>query len=324
MKLFTIDAYQALRVGRTQSYDDYRSLAKSRRAIAMSEEDFMKAMEGEDEDEDENEEPDEDEDENKVDSNDDDEETEKSVVSVDELLKSIQDYETAEAGLTANPASREAVLAEKFRAGTLTKSEQEELGQLWAPGRASAAGGDGLRKSLTERLVDADPDSAALIDASDILKSFVNQVENAIRDTGTAIERDSLINRNLLKAQGALIKSVAGVIADQQRLIKSQQVVMDEMGRRLGVLERQPVVRKSMGVDPRDIRPRPGQPGSAGGQLLKSQVQQGLRALTVKAAEAGDDVALDRLAHASARFESDGHIAPNIAQAIRAELGLAG
>lgn len=301
-------AYRKAKGGKDMSYEDYMKACKAEGMAAMGAEDYSKAEQdylsaqpggglGKSE-----------------------------TIDSDALIKAIDDYETMEEALTQAGGSRESILTAKMKDGTITKSEQQELGRIWS-GDQSGGEAEPLSKSLLQRIEEDDAEAAKLIDASDLLKSLVGQTNEALDDMGRTIEREGLNTRNLLGAQGQLLKSTAHVLAQQSTLIKSQQVVISEMGRRLGVLEGEPVVRKSQGSDPRDVRPRDATQRGAGGRgegedtLTKSQVQQGLSSLVKKADAAGDEQAIDRLVTATALYESTGRIHPNIAGAIRMELG---
>jgi hypothetical protein len=317
-KMMSYKAYHAAKGGKGMSYEDYAKMAKGKGMSCMGKAEYDACMSKAEEAEDMDEEEDEDE------GGEDMEMSRKSEVSAHDLLKAINDYETVENALSVSGQSREAYLTERYRQGMISKSEQAELGAIWSGDRQGDT--DTLSKSLSDRIEDADPDAAGLIDASDFLKSLVEQTNEALDDISARVERDGNSTRNFLAAQGQLLKSTAMVLAEQDRLIKSQQAVMEALGSRLGVLEAQPVIRKSRGADPRDVRVRGtdlgrgSQPG--GNALSKSEVAQGFRALIEKAASAGDDMAMDRLTHATALYESTGSIQPNIAGAIRMELGL--
>ena len=239
----------------------------------------------------------------------------KSEVDADELMKAIDAYETVSDALVEAGGSRESFLHSKMKNGTISKSEQVELGRLWSGDDGSS--GEPMRKSLSE-YIEEDDNNAQLINASDFLKSMVEGVEGGLNDLSIVIERESGVTRNLLSAQGTLIKSVATVI-------RGQQIVIDEMGRRLGVVEGQPFVRKSRGADPRDVHPRPQNSGGRGdagqNQLTKAEVVVGLRRLIKKADKASDSAAMDQIIHATALFENSGEIKPNMIAAVRMELG---
>jgi hypothetical protein len=316
-KHMTYKAYRKAKGGKEMSYEDYKKNATEGGMSYMNGKDYSKAED--DENGNENAAADKDDDQD-----DEEEGAEKSeTLDATDLMKAIGDYETLEESLTMSGGSRESMLTDKMREGTITKSEQQELGRIWS---GNANGDEQLNKSLTERIEAADPDAAGLIDASDFLKSLVDETNGALSGISATVERDGRTTRNLLAGQGQLLKATAQVLSNQNALIKSQQVVINEMGRRLGVLEGEPVIRKSQGADPRDVAPRhPGQGGGRGGDpnaLTKSQVQQGLRGLMLKAAAANDDSAIDNLSHATALYESNGRIHPNIAGAIRMELGI--
>lgn len=317
-KTMSFEDYKKACKGGEMTYKGYVAMAKGGGKAYMSPEEYQKAENGGDDDEME--------DGGGGEGGDEEEDTEKALIDASDLMKAIGDYEIVEAALNAGPLTREAVLTTKMREGTISKSEQAELGAIWANGGGDDAG-DTLSKSLMDAIEDDDPDAAAMVDASDFLKSLVNGVNETLTDVRDSVLRDSETTRQLLRGQGTLIKSLAGVVASQDEIIKSQNKVMREMGRRLGVLESQPVVRKSQGADPRDVQARNpgGDLGRGDGdpaQLTKSMVFQGINSLLAKAEQAGDDVAIDRLAHASSLLETSGQVAPNILAAVKRELGV--
>ena len=250
----------------------------------------------------------------------------KADVAASDLLKAIGDYESTASALGEAGGSRQSYLTQRLSDGTITKSEQTELGRILSgDGDTSAPSGEPLRKSFGDQLRDADPNATELVDVSPFLKSLVTQTDVAITQLGNNIEREGMATRNLLAAQGTLLKSTAGALSQTLTLVKSQQAIIDEMGRRLGMVEQQPLVRKSHGVDPRDTRQRnPGKPPPRGGegsqQLTKSQVQQAYRELIQKADALGDTAAIERLVHASALLESANQIQPNMMAAVQAHI----
>lgn len=251
----------------------------------------------------------------------------RGILKAEQLLKAIGDYEVVEAAATAGELDRESVLKAKLDEGVITKAEQQELGQLWAGLTDPVAQGhEPLRKSIDQLIDDDDdPDAAEMRDASPFLKSLtasINDTLSAVRDD---VLRDGTTTRTLLRGQGALIKSMGHVMAEQEELIKSQGEIIGALGARLGVLERQPVVRKSQGSDPRDVRGRQlgggsigGESGGASNKLSKAQVFQGMEALLQKASDARDEAAMDKLIHGISMFESTGQIDRRVLAAVHA------
>jgi hypothetical protein len=237
----------------------------------------------------------------------------KADVTVPDLLKALADYDATEQALAkaGGGASRESYLKARLDATTITKSERVELGRLWA----GDDGGEPVRKSLTEAVTDADEGAKEMVDASPFLKGLVDGIDGRIEDVTSTVVQDGRATRELLKAQGGLIKGLVQHVAMQDGVIKA-------LSEKLGVVAKQPAVRKSVGSDPRDVREPRGGGGDPAGKLTKGQVDRALMDL-VKAADAvGDTTAVDRLVNATARFETDGHIAPNIYAAVKQHLGV--
>jgi len=263
------------------------------------------------EEEEQDEEPEEDED-----------EAEKSV-SAEDLMKAIGDYEAVEAALTEAGGDRESLLKAKLEDGVISRAEQIELGQLWA-GLGDAKNDEQIHKSLTSSITADYPDAEQLFDASEFLDSLVKSLDSSLGEIRSELVRDGENTRNFLRAQGSLLKSVGRVIHHQDKLIKSQQTVIREMGHRLGVLEKEPVVRKSRGADPRDVRFRTGDLGrgdSSPAQISKAEVFEGLNQMAKSASAKGDEAAMDVIVHATSKFESTGQIAPHVLAAVRSQLG---
>jgi hypothetical protein len=312
-KQMSYKGYKGAADGDDMTYKGYVAMAKGGGKPYMSPEEYKKAEQdfvgAEDKDDDD-------------DDDDKDDDAEKSLVDASDLMKAIGDYEVVEEAVTLGGNTRESVLTAKFNAGTISKSEQAELGTIWAGDDDYE---DTLHKSLLDVIEDDDPDAAAMVDASDFLKSLVNGVNTTMGAIRDDFLRDGENTRQLLRGLGALTKSMGGVIAGQDELIKSQNVVLTEMGKRLGVLESEPVVRKSMGADPRDVKVRPPAGGGRGDgeedRLTKAMAFQAINSMLDKADKAGDDVAIDRLSHASTLLESTGQMQPNILAAVKQELG---
>lgn len=271
--------------------------------------DFMDDDEGDDEEEEEEEDEDEGEDMEQS------RKARKSMITASDLLKSIDAYDATDRALREGGTSRESFLTAKFDAGTLTKSERRELGRIWASNDDDVDHSDNLHKSLYD-IVSDDDDTGALVDASDFLKSLVSGVDTRMTSVADEVSRQGRATRELLKAQGSLVKSLAGIVAQQDQIIKA-------LGDRLGVVESTPAPRRSVSARQQNVRGRglakSVTAGTADNETLsKAQIQQGLRTLMLHASEERDESAMDKITHATALYEQTGRLPNNILAAIRA------
>ncbi len=249
---------------------------------------------------------------------DDGDEAEKGgAVDAADLFKSIAAFDATANALGTSGTSRETYLQARLDAGTITKSERTELGQLWIDG---TDGGDNRTELVRKSIIDEGTPEGELVDASAFLKSMVDGINDRLHDVTTEVTRESMASRELIKGLGGLMRDMASVIA-------TQNVVVKALGARMGVLERTPAPRRSVGADPRDIRARRITADTTGGgaagdetPLTKAQIGRGFENLIKAASDASDDVALDRLVSATSRWEADGKLAPNMAEAIRKAL----
>ena len=229
----------------------------------------------------------------------------KAQVTVDDLVKSIDAYDALETATGDDSDGREAYLNARMIAGTLSKGERQEYGRLLAGDKAEAP----LRKSLTDQL---DEDTTELVDASDFLKSLVGGVEQTLEATTEEVLSSNRATRELLKSQGSMLKGMARLVVSQNEVIKS-------LGARLATVESKPRDRRSQRSYAQQGRPlaKSAANNDDGDQLTKAQIGQGLDILVRKAAEADDDIAMKRITHATALFETSGAVNPNIQAAIR-------
>ena len=238
-------------------------------------------------------------------------EAEKSLRTSD-LLKAIAAYEDTEDALTApRNQSREDYLHARLDAGTISKSERTELGRIWA-GELEEEPAD-LQKSLIDTLHE-DDNSAHLVDASDFLRTLVKGVDDRMGDVLGSITRDGHATRELMKAQGSLIKSLAAHAAKQDRVIKA-------MAQRLETVEQAPAPRRAVRARRDRVADRSMQKSVYGGTaqdaLSKSDVTNGLRALLMHAVDKNDTTAVQRITQATALFEQTGSIPSHIMDAVR-------
>ena len=239
-------------------------------------------------------------------------EAEKSDISASDLMKSIEAYSAVEDALDRSGMSRESYLAARLDSGTITKSERSELGKIWA-GLEDDEGeyNPDIQKSVLD-VVEND-DDAHLVDASGFLKSLVDGVDTRMEQVLGEVSRDGRATRELLKAQGSLVKSLAYVISSQEEMIKG-------LGDRLNTVESSPAPRRAVRATPKQVRGRGLMKGAVAEyedeQMSKGEITQGLRTLMIHASEKGDETAMDKIVHATALFEQTGQIKPHIMEAV--------
>ena len=236
----------------------------------------------------------------------------KKSMSVSDLMKSVDAYDAIEDALAESGPSRESFLQAKLDAGTLTKSERIELGQIWAD-----EDGDDNSERLSKSVVDTlseDDEHAELVDASDFLKSLVSGIDYRMDKVETEVTRDGRATRQLLKAHGSLLKGLATVIAEQDEIIKS-------LGGRIEVVESTPAPRRSITTDGGAVKARDMAKSVIGGGsaegLSKGQIKGGLRTLMMHAADSNDESAMNNITHATALFEQTGSVPENMMTAIQ-------
>ena len=228
-------------------------------------------------------------------------------------MKAIDAYQTVEEALdtpTAN-TSREAFLQARLDAGTISKSERVELGRIWTDETEEVP--ELLHKSLTETIQE-DDNAGHLVDASDFLRTLVKGVDTRMEQVLGEVGRDGRATRELMKAQGSLIKSLAAHAGQQDSVIKA-------MAERLETVERLPAPRRAVTARPETARAREfakSAVAEAGDNTLsKSQVADGLRALMIHASESEDQGAMNRIAHATSLYEQTGRLPENVMTAVR-------
>lgn len=295
-------------------YKDYSQFMKAEKAEAASEDDYNEMAE---DGGDQGDEPDADDEKQAAAKK---SEAADDGIDGDNLSKALDAYTATADALSVAGNSRESYLQARLDSGTITKSEKSELGQLWLGASDNGSAGTTLRKSVSDQLSE-DPENEALINASEFVKSMVDTIDASLDTVTSEITRDGHATREFLKAQGGLIKAL---VQDQQQ----SHALIKALAERLQIVERAPAPRRSVGNhDKRDVQRRDLSKGGASvrdgdaDQLTKAQVNQGIRSLMIKADERGDMGAKQQLAFASARFETDGVIKPNMEAAIRQEIG---
>lgn len=245
-------------------------------------------------------------------------------VDPDRLSKALTDYEAVEDALTTAGTSKESYLQARMDNGTITKAERVEYLKILDSETETGDPNGNLHKSLSDQLSETNDDAAALVDASDFLKSLIDSMDASLGRVHDEVSRDGHATRQLLKGLGGLTKALVQSHGEMVDRLQKSEVVIDALSKRLGLVEGTPAPRRSVGNhNPRDVQNRDLAKSAIGGtnnsedQLSKSQVQGGLRTLMIKADEAGDDQAKQQIALATARYEYDGHVKPHMAQAIR-------
>tara|TARA_Y100000034_G_scaffold25667_1_gene30284 strand:- start:403 stop:1323 length:921 start_codon:yes stop_codon:yes gene_type:complete len=295
------------------TYEVYKSQCNAKGLRALSKAAFESLPESEDKDDKDEEEEEEDEEEEEEDS---DKSETSGGVDPDALEKALADYEAVENGLdlSGDTGDRETYLTARLDAGTISKSERQELGRIWSGDYADYDNDDDTVSKSLEDGIREDDDSGDLLDASLFLKSMVDGIEDRLSGVEGEVRGSRTATMELVKAQGGLIKAMAGEIKRQSR-------INGALEERLGIVEKSPAPRRSVGADPRDVRSRELGKAKVGGDaddtLSKSQIFTGLRSLMQKA---DNDRARDQLAHATAKFESTGHLSRGLLNLVTTEL----
>ena len=257
-------------------------------------------------------EADEDEDDNQ---DEDEAEMDKAAIAVTDLMKAIDAYNSVEDALGGNDGdNREVYLQARLDAGTISKSERAELGRFWAGVEDDAEPEpEDIHKSLVDT-IEEDDNASQLVDASDFLRTLVKGVDGRMGQVVTEVARDGRATRELLKAQGSLIKSLASHANQQDAIINT-------MAARLAEVENAPVPRRAITARPEDVSGRGLSKSVVGGDpsttISKAQVTDGLRALMIHAVDSNDDAAVTRLSHATALYEQTGDLPTNVMAALQ-------
>lgn len=124
-------------------------------------------------------------------------------------------------------------------AGKMEKEDDEDEKEM--EGKADAGFVPDSRPTPTQKShvneFTEDPDIAEAIDASDFMEAITTRTTSALDGLGKSLaaaeHRQSEIN-----------KATAGAVYEMGTLIKSQQAVIEELGQRLGIVEREPAPSK--------------------------------------------------------------------------------
>jgi len=260
-----------------------------------TDDDFLKGeYEEEEEDRDEDEE-------------DEDEDEEKSEVAITDLLKSLDALDAATDDLDSG--NRQDYLEARYSAGTISKSEQAELGSLWAGTDFDAPTDDHIRKSLE----DEDEDAGRLLDISPVLDGLVKSIDGFASSVLDSVQDEGARTRTVVLATADVQKSLGRAVLSLHRLVKAQDERMDG-------IESTPVPRRGVSTPSEVVKSR--QPSTqvtgTNSDLTKAEVDRAFNLLVHKAAEAGDDEALDRLTLSAAGYEQTGRLDRNTEAAVMA------
>lgn len=316
-------------------YGTYKAMCAAKKTAPMGEDEFKALpVDGEDDPQDgngngEGEEVEPDGDEGAGAGGDDDDDDAEKGLGLGDLRKSLAAYKGVEgAAVVAVGGSRETYLKARLDAGTISKSERAELGRIWA-GTAENPNVDGagrpLRKALVEYL---DPEDQEVVNAAPLLKGLLGGVQDRMDALVTRTEAGNEATRQLLVAQGGLVKSLCGAVLELGGMLDRRDKVIKSLEERLGIVEKQP-------VQPRGVRAagakgavqRPIAKSTTGGGtapevpgtgLKKSQVVRGFHVLVKAAGESNDFGTAQRLTEECAAFERSGHLNPGTRAAITA------
>jgi hypothetical protein len=246
--------------------------------------------------------------------------SEDGTIDTDTLRKSIEDYEAVEdaIGDMGDSTSRETYLKSRADAGTISKSEQAELGRIWAGMDDNGNLNEPLNKSIDARIREDNPEAGDLIDASALMKSWVNSIDESLSEVTEGVTRDGAATRQFIRAQGTLQKAMGSVILELADRLEKSFGVIDALEQRLGTVEREPAPRRSAGNHDRRQIIDPSRIAKSETGLKKSDALAGLRTLMKSAADRGDEAAMDAITKATARYEQGFGLPPNMVAAIEA------
>lgn len=240
------------------------------------------------------------------------------VVGIEALTKAMDALEAAAVGVDQGAVDRRLELSEKLAAGTLQKSERDELLALLAEPEAT----EPLIKSATDTLL-GDASLQRDYEVSDFLRQQAQLMAGAVDALsdrlGKSIDDQGAFNRALAKS----FRAIGEVVSSQQDLIKAQQQALGALSQRLGTVEATPLPRRGISGT-RALAKSFADQGSAGTQLGHGSVLMGLDRLMQKSmamGRSGMSASGIDLATATAQYEMTQQLPPALAAEISAELG---
>ncbi len=263
----------------------------------------------------------------------DDDEPEEKSVGLADLRKGIEAFDGVQAAAqVATGGNRETFLSARLSSGTITKSERAELGRIWAgtePAAQTDAAGRPLRKSLVEYL---DPEDQEVVNGAPLLKSLLGGVNERLDAITTRTEAGAEATRQLVLAQGQLLKSACGALIQMDEQLRKRDDIIKALGERLGTVESTPVPKRALSTPLNKGQPRPlarptggGNPGNGGGaggtDLSKAQVVRGLHQLVKAAGDGNDFATAQKLTSECADFERTGRLSAGTKAAVEAIAG---
>ena len=256
-----------------------------------------------------------------------------------DLLKAVQVASDVAAGAETGVApDRRAELAKSLADGSITPDEEAELSGLLS--------GEDVDEPLERSYTDVglqDPDvqgghtTGDDFDVSAFLGRFVAFVGNSLDEINTGLGKSLGRVHTYNKAQAGVNQELAKAMLGTTDLVKAQGAVIDALGARLGVLEQQPVGRRSIptsraldksmqpaGGQPMTTdQPNPGPLGQAGGGepgVAPDDIVKGLTMLQ-RQSEDGKSPSGHDITTATAHFESHKQIHPDVMGDVRKVLG---
>lgn len=124
----------------------------------------------------------------------------------------------------------------------------------------------------------ADPDIAEVVDVSPFMETLTARTTEALDSLAKSLRKS---NRDRDTQFATMAKTVVAL----GTLVKSQQAVIAEMGKRLGVVEKQPAPQKGVTqVGPNGViqKSMPGEAGAGGASLRKSEVASTLTYMNIE------------------------------------------
>lgn len=260
------------------------------------------------------------EDEEMEDEGDDEMEMSKGAFDADELIKSLETLESiAQGSSVAAPAERREELGRKLAAGTLSKSEMQELGELM---KADALAEDELAKSDDEELdylddedisfqksFSEDPELSEGYEVSNFLERHSQMTAAALDQVQGTLSKSLEIHRDRATAFNTqLAKSLRGMAELAQR----QDSIIKSMAARLEVVENAPLPRRGVTSQAQVLHKSMGasEVGGAGQTLSKSDLGDTLEQMAMRGIQSTPSG--HRVDMAMAMLEQGGQIAKSL------------
>jgi hypothetical protein len=258
-----------------------------------------------------------------------------------DLMKAVKVASQVAAGASSGAEpDRRAELAKALNDGTISADEQVELASLLGGGEEDLD--EPLERSYTDVGMQ-DPDvqgnhtTGDDFDVSAFLGRFVAFVGNSLDEINTGLGKSLGRVHSYNQAQSSVNEHLAKALVSTSALVKSQAAVIDAMGTRMGILEAQPVGRRSVptakaldksmepaGGQPHTTdQPNPGvlgPPRDGGSDITPDNIVKGLTMLQ-RQSEDGKSPSGHDITTATAHFESHKQIHPDVLGDVKKVLG---